>query len=137
MNKQQVASSSRNQEPISGKKSGKHSLLPKSQSTGTVFESNLTSAEAQQVRTQPLDIEEALLSSSADFLQEDQNSTLIEFIKQRKKHFSVEESTTQKQQILEELHVRILSFYFIWIHIQTNWESPSSGCSVFHQYCFP
>lgn len=78
-----------------------------------MFESNLTSAEAQQVRTQPLDIEEALLSSSADFLQEDQNSTLIEFIKQRKKHFSVEESTTQKQQILEELHVRILSFYFI------------------------
>ncbi|XP_044757341.1 ankyrin repeat and KH domain-containing protein 1 isoform X3 [Coccinella septempunctata] len=99
---QQMAGSSRSQETL-GKKSAKQSLLPKSQSTGNVFESNLTSAEAQQ----PLDFEDDIFSSSAamEFLQkEDQNSTLIEFIKNRKKHFGGEEGSTQKQQILEELH---------------------------------
>ncbi|XP_045468094.1 ankyrin repeat domain-containing protein 17-like isoform X2 [Harmonia axyridis] len=106
-NKQKVAGQNRNQEPLSGKKSGKPSLLPKSQSTGTVFESNLTSAEAQQVRSQPLEFEDDIFSSTAamEFLhKEDQNSTLIEFIKNRKKHFNGEEGSSQKQQILEELH---------------------------------
>ncbi|KAK9891834.1 hypothetical protein WA026_016633 [Henosepilachna vigintioctopunctata] len=110
INKQQLAASNRNSDSLSVKNTGKRFLLPKSQSTGTVYESNLTSAEAQQVRTQPLsaDFEEDIFSSTAamEFLQkEDQNSTLIDFIKNRKKHYSnSDDGSTQKQQILEELH---------------------------------
>lgn len=45
-----------------------------------------------------------------DFLnKEESNGTLIDFIKNRKKQFNgnSDEGTTQKQQILEELHVSI------------------------------
>lgn len=90
--------------------------MAKSRSTGAVFDGTLTSAEAQQVRTQPLpltDFEE----DAMEFLnKEDTNSTLIDFIKSRKKQYNVvssssgtDEGTTQKQQILEELHVSDLS----------------------------
>lgn len=87
------------------------SNLPKSRSANTVFEGNLTSAEAQQVRTQPLtDFNEEVFSTNTamDFLsKDDANGTLIDFIKNRKKQFngSSDEGSTQKQQILEELHV--------------------------------
>lgn len=70
-----------------------------------------------QVRTQPLnDFEGEVFSANAamDFLnKEDSNGTLIDFIKNRKKQFSgnSDEGSTQKQQILEELHVST-SFYF-------------------------
>ncbi|KAJ8935953.1 hypothetical protein NQ314_012575 [Rhamnusium bicolor] len=89
--------------------SSRKSILPKSRSAGAVFDGNLTSAEAQQVRTQPLnDFEEEVFSANAamDFLNKDEsNSTLIDFIKNRKKQYSsTDEGTTQKQQILEELH---------------------------------
>ncbi|KAL3278379.1 hypothetical protein HHI36_013707 [Cryptolaemus montrouzieri] len=110
INKQQLIASNRNSDPLPVKNTSKKSLLPKSQSTGTVYESNLTSAEAQQVRTQPLpiDFEEDIFSSTAamEFLhKEDQNSTLIDFIKNRKKHYNTnDDGSTQKQQILEELH---------------------------------
>ncbi|XP_023310968.1 ankyrin repeat domain-containing protein 17 isoform X5 [Anoplophora glabripennis] len=90
--------------------SSRKSILPKSRSAGAVFDGNLTSAEAQQVRTQPLnDFDEEVFSANAamDFLnnKDESNSTLIDFIKNRKKQYnSSDEGTTQKQQILEELH---------------------------------
>ncbi|KAF7285836.1 ankyrin repeat and KH domain-containing protein 1-like isoform X5 [Rhynchophorus ferrugineus] len=83
-------------------------LLAKSRSTGAMFDGALTSAEAQQVRTPPLsDFEEEVISATAamEFLnKEDPNSTLIEFIKKRKPFGNDPDGTTQKQQILEELH---------------------------------
>uniref|UniRef100_A0A6P7GGN1 Ankyrin repeat domain-containing protein 17-like n=1 Tax=Diabrotica virgifera virgifera TaxID=50390 RepID=A0A6P7GGN1_DIAVI len=86
-------------------------ILPKSRSTGAVFDGNLTSAEAQQVRTQPLEFEDEVFMANAaavDFLNKDEpNNSLIDFIKNRKKQqFSGngEEGSSQKQQILEELH---------------------------------
>lgn len=91
--------------------SSRKSILPKSRSAGAVFDGNLTSAEAQQVRTQPLnDFDEEVFSANAamDFLnnKDESNSPLIDFIKNRKKQYnSSDEGTTQKQQILEELHV--------------------------------
>lgn len=87
------------------------------------FDGNLTSSEAQQVRTQPLqlsDLEEAdvFTQSTMEFLAKEdpefleKNGTLIDFIKNRKKQMvgslsNVDEGSTQKQQILEELHVSV------------------------------
>ncbi|XP_066252742.1 ankyrin repeat domain-containing protein 17 isoform X3 [Euwallacea similis] len=84
-------------------------LLPKSRSTGAMYEVTLTSAEAQQVRTPPLsDFEEEVISATAamEFLnKEDPNSSsLIDFIKKRKQFSGDSDGNTQKQQILEELH---------------------------------
>jgi hypothetical protein len=112
VSKQQVSTtSSRTSENQQNQTTFRKSLLAKSRSTGAVFDGTLTSAEAQQVRTQPLpltDFEEEAM----EFLnKEDPNSTLIDFIKSRKKQYNVvsssgsDEGTTQKQQILEELHV--------------------------------
>lgn len=73
----------------------------------------LTSAEAQQVRTPPLsDFEEGVICATAamELLKEDPNSSnLIDFIKKRKQ-FSDSDGNTQKQQILEELHVSCSRF---------------------------
>lgn len=75
----------------------------------------LTSAEAQQVRTPPLsDFEEGVMCATAamELLKEDPtsitNSNLMDFIKKRKQ-FSDSDGNTQKQQILEELHVSCTS----------------------------
>lgn len=109
VSKQQVSTtSSRTSENQPNQTTFRKSLLAKSRSTGAVFDGTLTSAEAQQVRTQPLpltDFEEDFLSK------EDPNSTLIDFIKSRNKQYvvSCDEGTTQKQQILEELHVSRVS----------------------------
>lgn len=96
------------------------SLLAKSSIT-TNYDGNLTSSEAQQVRTQPLqlsDLEDTdvFTQSTMEFLAKEdpefleKNGTLIDFIKNRKKQMagslsSMDEGSTQKQQILEELHV--------------------------------
>lgn len=68
------------------------------------------------MRTQPLEFEDEVFMANAaavDFLnKDDPNSTLIDFIKNRKKqqfNGNGEEGSSQKQQILEELHV---SFFF-------------------------
>ena len=85
--------------------------LSKSRSASAVYDGALTSAEAQQVRTQPLPLND-FDDETMEFLnKEDPNSTLIDFIKSRKKQYNVvsssgtDEGTSQKQQILEELHV--------------------------------
>ncbi|XP_063908779.1 ankyrin repeat domain-containing protein 17 isoform X5 [Zophobas morio] len=84
--------------------------LSKSRSASAVYDGALTSAEAQQVRTQPLPLND-FDDETMEFLnKEDPNSTLIDFIKSRKKQYNVvsssgtDEGTSQKQQILEELH---------------------------------
>lgn len=117
------------------KPSNRLSLLPKSQSTGAVFDGNLTSAEAQQVRTQPLtlsDLEDAdvyatttmdlLPKEDLNFMQK--NTSIVEYVKNRKKQLNTvtssgndEGSTQKKQQILEELHV---SFYYFFFNIIVN-----------------
>ncbi|CAH0553399.1 unnamed protein product [Brassicogethes aeneus] len=94
-------------------------VLPKSRSSGAVFDANLTSAEAQQVRTQPLaqlpDEDVFSLNTAKEFLnKEDSNSTIMEFIKSRKKQYPAtggapssalaDDGNKHKQQILEELH---------------------------------
>lgn len=93
------------------------------------YDGNLTSSEAQQVRTQPLqltDLEDAdvFTQSTMEFLAKEdpefleKNGTLIDFIKNRKKQMAgslsgVDEGSTQKQQILEELHVSdAVSYWF-------------------------
>nr|XP_023030075.1 ankyrin repeat domain-containing protein 17-like [Leptinotarsa decemlineata] len=100
VNKQQVqAQANRTAEPQ--KISGRKTILPKSRSAGAVFDGNLTSAEAQQVRTQPLDFEEEVFSSNAamDFLNKDEsNSTLVGFIKNRKKQLSTVPDESSKKQ---------------------------------------
>lgn len=69
------------------------------------------------MRTQPLnDFDGEVFSANAamDFLnKEDSNGTIIDFIKNRKKQFNSnsDEGSTQKQQILEELHVSTLTLY--------------------------
>lgn len=110
-------------DPQSGKPSNR--LLPKSRSAGAVFDGNLTSAEAQQVRTQPLtlsDLEDAdvyatatmelLAKEDPNFLEK--NGSIVEYVKNRKKQLNTitssandEGSTQKKQQILEELHVSL------------------------------
>lgn len=96
------------------------SLLASKSSIAT-YDGNLTSSEAQQVRTQPLqlsDLEDAdvFTQSTMEFLAKEdpefleKNGTLIDFIKNRKKQMvgslgGADEGSTQKQQILEELHV--------------------------------
>ncbi|XP_060527199.1 ankyrin repeat domain-containing protein 17-like isoform X2 [Cylas formicarius] len=90
------------QQPKSG---GRKSILPKSRSTGAMFDGTLTSAEVQQVRTPPLsDFEEEVFSATEFLNKEDPNGTLLDFIKNRKKFISDPDGNTQKQQILEELH---------------------------------
>lgn len=116
-------SSGRFIETPAGKASNRLSLLPKSRSSGAVFDGNLTSAEAQQVRTQPLtlsDLEDAdvyatatlelLAKEDPNFM--DKNGSIVEYVKNRKKQLNTtssaandEGSTQKKQQILEELHV--------------------------------
>lgn len=98
------------------------SLLPKSRSTGAVFDGNLTSAEAQQVRTQPLnfrDMDDAdayAAAATMEFMnKEDPNlekGSFVEYVRSRKKQLNTvaasttdEGGTQKKQQILEELHV--------------------------------
>ncbi|CAG9861269.1 unnamed protein product [Phyllotreta striolata] len=110
VNKQQVQQQS-NRNTDQQKVSIGRKLLPKSRSTGAVFDSNLTSAEAQQVRTQPLELEDDVIMANAatvDFLnKDDPNATLIDFIKNRKNpqfNGNGEEGSSQKQQILEDLH---------------------------------
>lgn len=79
-----------------------------------------------QVRTQPLnDFEGEVFSANAamDFLnKEDSNGTLIDFIKNRKKQFNgnSDEGSTQKQQILEELHVSWFHLYDLYIPFDNN-----------------
>ncbi|KAL1505978.1 hypothetical protein ABEB36_005419 [Hypothenemus hampei] len=104
---QQPTQQQQQQRPTNNEQKGRK-LLPKSRSTGAMFDGTLTSAEAQQVRTPPLsDFEEEVISATAamEFLnKEDPNSTsIIDFIKKRKQ-FSDPDGNTQKQQILEELH---------------------------------
>lgn len=110
-----------------GKSSNRVSLLSKSRSAGAVFDGNLTSAEAQQVRTQPLtlsDLEDPDIyaaTATIDFLAKEdppnfheKNGSIIDYVKTRKKPVNLitgtsptdEGSTQKKQQILEELHVR-------------------------------
>lgn len=105
------------------------SLLAKTNITSTkttTYDGTLTSSEAQQVRTQPLqlaDLEDAdvFTQSTMEFLAKEdpefleKNGTLIDFIKNRKKQMvgtlgAVDEGSTQKQQILEELHVSVFFF---------------------------
>lgn len=108
---------------------GQKSLLRKNRSAGMMFDGSLTSAEAQQVRSQPLsDLNNDLSLSAAaiELLSKDDGSILdkgstsgsiVEFIKARKNKFTHDEtSSTQKpteehildkQQILDEIHVSI------------------------------
>lgn len=117
-----------------GKSSNRVSLLSKSRSAGAVFDGNLTSAEAQQVRSQPLtlsDLEDPDIyaaTATIDFLAKEdptfseKNGSIIDYVKRKKQinmisgSSSTDEGSTQKkQQILEELHVsrlRIISFTF-------------------------
>ncbi|XP_044260011.1 ankyrin repeat domain-containing protein 17 isoform X12 [Tribolium madens] len=127
VSKQQVSTtSSRTSENQQNQTTFRKSLLAKSRSTGAVFDGTLTSAEAQQVRTQPL----PLTDFEEDFLnKEDPNSTLIDFIKCRKKQYNVvssDEGTTQKQQILEELH-----------RVERELHGKQSSQSHLFQYAIP
>lgn len=68
------------------------------------------------MRTQPLnDFEDEVFATNAamDYLanKDDSNTTIIDFIKNRKKTYSMaEDGSAQKQQILEELHVSVWMF---------------------------
>lgn len=109
-----------------GKSSNRVSLLSKSRSAGAVFDGNLTSAEAQQVRSQPLtlsDLEDPDIyaaTATIDFLSKEdptfseKNGSIIDYVKRKKQinmisgSSSTDEGSTQKkQQILEELHVSV------------------------------
>ncbi|KAJ8920471.1 hypothetical protein NQ315_005339 [Exocentrus adspersus] len=123
--------------------SSRKSILPKSRSVGAVFDGNLTSAEAQQVRTQPVnDFDDEVFSpnTAIDFLnnKDDANNTLMDFIKNRRKNFNdrnaTDESTTQKQQILEELqryerelHGKTQSHNHIFQYAISQEQCPSSA----------
>lgn len=115
------------QQPKHG--SGQKSLLRKNRSAGMMFDGSLTSAEAQQVRSQPLSDLNSDLSLSAaaiELLSKDDGSildkgstggSLVEFIKARRNKYTHDDSTNgqkqpsteehilDKQQILEEIHV--------------------------------
>lgn len=123
-------------DPQSGKPSNR--LLPKSRSAGAVFDGNLTSAEAQQVRTQPLtlsDLEDAdvyakatmelLAKEDPNFMEK--NGSIVEYVKNRKKQLNTvtssgsdEGSTQKKQQILEELHVSFYEQTMTFYHLLTS-----------------
>lgn len=75
------------------------------------MERNVGKIWSFQVRTQPLnDFEGEVFSANAamDFINKE--DAIIDFIKNRKLHFNgnKDEGSTQKQQILEELHVSTL-----------------------------
>lgn len=80
---------------------------------------------AEQVRTQPLpvdDFDEAVFGSSSAAMED----TLIDFIKNRKKQYSnivttTDEGTSQKQQILEELHVSHLIILCVYCLVMCYW----------------
>lgn len=129
VNKQTTTTSQQQQQQLNkntaatATSTARKSLLAKSSIAN--YDGNLTSSEAQQVRTQPLqlsDLEDAdvFTQSTMEFLAKEdpefleKNGTLIDFIKNRKKQMvgalgNVDEGSTQKQQILEELHVSIMS----------------------------
>lgn len=130
-------------DPQSGNSSNRLSLLTKSRSSGAVFDGSLTSAEAQQVRTQPLtlsDLEDAdvyatatmelLAKEDPNFMEK--NGSIVEYVKNRKKQLNTitssgndEGSTQKKQQILEELHV---SLYLLKIKFGIN----TLLCKIIH-----
>lgn len=110
------------------KTTNRKTVVPKSRPSSTVpIESNLSSNEISQVtlrslsstevsqmtlRSQPLPLSDL---EDTEFLNEDAsvNTSIIDFIKRKNKHPSTtppltDEGSTQKQQILEELHVSIL-----------------------------
>lgn len=122
------------QQPKHG--SGQKSLLRKNRSSGMMFDGSLTSAEAQQVRSQPLSDLNSDLSLSAaaiELLAKDDSSildkgstsgSLVEFIKARRNKHALddtangqkpptEEHILDKQQILEEIHVSLIVKYWI------------------------
>lgn len=97
-------------------------------SAGMMFDGSLTSAEAQQVRSQPLgDLNSDLTLSAAaiELLSKEDGSildkgstggSLVDFIKARKNKYSnlddgKDEHMLDKQQILEEIQVRQLKLY--------------------------
>lgn len=131
VNKQTTGNNNNSKNAVAANTARK-SLLAAKSSIAT-YDGNLTSSEAQQVRTQPLqlsDLEDAdvFTQSTMEFLAKEdpefleKNGTLIDFIKNRKKQMvgslgGVDEGTTQKQQILEELHVSsntLLDRNFYW-----------------------
>lgn len=137
MNKQTSScATSRAVETQTAKTTNRKLFLSKGGSAATALEGNLTSSEAQQVRTQPLsDFEGAnvLETSAMELLATDEanfpeKNRLIDYIKSMKKPISVvsspsiaDEGSTQKQQILEELQVGL--YYFLLYFFSPNFAN--------------